>query len=57
MLTDDCAEFLLELLGVRLDEVETLWFFSDWSGAVRREFGQRFQDLCLSRVLRDDISC
>lgn len=54
MLTDFCAEFLLELLGFRLDEVETLWFFSDWSDAASpRDFAQRLSDLCLSRVLSE----
>lgn len=53
MLTDDCCEFLLELLRFNLDEIESLWFFSDWSDAAPREFAQRVQDLCLSRLLAE----
>lgn len=51
MLSDDCAEFLLELLGVRLSEIETLWFFSDWSDCDPRTFAKRLEDLFLSRLL------
>lgn len=54
MLTDDCAEFLLGVLGIRLDETETLWFFSDWSDCEPRTFAKRLEDLFLSRLLRDE---
>jgi len=53
MLTDACAEFLLELLRFDLDEIDTLWFFSDWSDAPPRDFAERVQDLCLSRLYRE----
>lgn len=49
-LTDDCAEFLLELLRFNLDEIECLWFFSDWSHCPPRDFAKRVEDLCLSRI-------
>lgn len=50
MLTDAGAEFLLDLLGVHLDEVDRFWFFSDWSSAlVPRSFEERLDDLCVSR--------
>jgi len=53
-ITDDCAEFLLEVLRFNLDEIDTLWFYSDWSDAAPREFAQRVQDLCLSRLLQEE---
>lgn len=49
MLSDACADFLLELLGVRLDSTDRLWFFSDWATVVPRTFEERFWDLCVSR--------
>jgi hypothetical protein len=52
-LTDECAAFLLELLRFDLDEIDSLWFFSDWSECPPREFAQRVQDLCLSRLHRE----
>lgn len=54
LLTDDCAEFLVELLRFDLDEIECLWFYSDWSDCPPRDFAQRVQDLCLSRILREE---
>lgn len=53
MLTDACAEFLLELLRFDLDEIDCLWFFSDWSDCPPRDFAQRVHDLCLSRLHRE----
>lgn len=55
MLTDLAAEFVLGLLGVRLTELETLWFFSDWSDANPRCFRHRFADLCVSRFLDGEL--
>lgn len=52
-LTDECMEFLLELLRFDLDEVDSLWFFSDWSDASPRGFAQRVEDLCRSRLLSE----
>lgn len=51
ILTDACMQFLLELLRFDLDEVDRLWFFSDWSHAwVPRTFEERVHDLCVSRL-------
>jgi hypothetical protein len=52
-LTDDCAEFLLELLRFQLSELDSLWFFSDWSHCPPRDFAQRVHDLCQSRLSRE----
>lgn len=50
-LTDACMQFLLELLRFELDEVDRLWFFSDWSHAwVPRTFEERVHDFCISRL-------
>lgn len=57
MLTDAAAEFLLELFGVRLDDVEALWFFSDWSDCDPRTFAKRVEDLFLSRLLHGEAGC
>lgn len=54
MLTDDCAEFVLGVLGVRLTELEALWFFSDWSHCEPRAFAKRVEDLFLSRLLHGE---
>jgi len=51
-LTVECMDFLLDVLRVRLDELDALWFFSDWVDVDPREFGQRLVDLALSQVLR-----
>jgi hypothetical protein len=48
-LTDACADFLLDLFGVRLDATDRLWFFSDWATVAPRTFEERFHDLCISR--------
>lgn len=52
MLTESACDFLLELMGVRLDETDRLWFFSDWSGAFPRSFEERLHDLAVSLVER-----
>lgn len=49
MLTESGADFVLELLGVRLDETERLWFFSDWLSVVPRTFEERLHDVGVSR--------
>lgn len=50
VLSDAGAVFVLDLLAVDLDEVDRLWFFSDWlSASVPRTFEERFHDLCISR--------
>lgn len=51
LLTDSCADFLLDLFGVELDATDRLWFFSDWSEAAPRSFDERFHDLCISRLI------
>lgn len=52
-LTDECAAFLLELMGIKLSEVDALWFFSDWSQVVLpRSFEERLHDLAVSHGLR-----
>lgn len=48
MLSESCCEFILEVLGIHLDEVDRLWFFSDWSSAVPRTFEERLWDHCVS---------
>lgn len=49
-LTDECMQFLLELLNFDLSEDDRVWFFSDWMHAVApRTFEERVHDLCVSR--------
>lgn len=49
-LTDECMEFLLELLRFDLSDEDRLWFFSDWLHAsLPRTFEERLHDFCLSR--------
>lgn len=57
MLTDEACLFLLDVLGVRLDETDRLWFFSDWATVVPRTFEERLWDHCVSHgVSQSSIS-
>lgn len=54
VLTDECASFVLELMGVELSELEAFCFFFDWCHLPPRSFAERLYDLGRSR-LRSDL--
>lgn len=47
-LTDAGVEFLFDLLRIRFDATDRLWFFSDWVSCAPRSFDERLWDHCVS---------